>query len=592
MLLDASWQQLTCTYDGVVAIQRGVICQLAAISYSFVILNSIYSFSRKRSSACWPRLWRMMPTFTAAVISCYVAAVSPADPSYPTEIAVITLSAAIIPALSTGSTSRSSLVGSVLVFAGVLLAESAGVRLASSCAVVPLAVLDIPLAMMWIGAGLILIVSVSPSAVLITSPTDAAYAEDVQTSERPRTLAETLTFSFLNSIIAAGALRQLRFADLLLVPAVASTAAAARRLLDRLQRAEIVRPTLGTMLFSRFWLPFVILGALQGASTAITFAGPLLLNALLQYLDSGSGTDSILTSPWAGLLWALLLPLQAGVGAIVSTQFSYRAQLLQLQVRAGVTAAVFKQMLIRSPIAKGGGDSGEIINFISVDVQKIMDAVSSMHQFWSLPLQVAVTLYLLYTQLRWAFVAGLVVLAFFTPLNVFVSRRIGSLTAVMMAHRDDRVKATSELLSGIRNVKLLSWEDLMIARVASARSLEVRALTVRKYLDAVCVFLWASTPVLISLATFVTAAALGGELSSAQVFTSLSLLNLLISPMNAFPWVGAGEEQGLTSRKPFSLLFFSPISSEGDNWFVRSASVVTSPRFFSFCSHRQPRQFS
>jgi ATP-binding cassette subfamily C (CFTR/MRP) protein 10 len=92
--------------------------------------------------------------------------------------------------------------------------------------------------------------------------------------------------------------------------------------------------------------------------------------------------------------------------------------------------------------------SGLLINFLSVDIQKIMDAVSSLHQFWSLPVQVAVTLYLLFTQVQWAFLAGLAVLAVFTPLNMVVSRRIGKLTGLMMNARDVRVRMTGELLAG------------------------------------------------------------------------------------------------------------------------------------------------
>ena len=108
--------------------------------------------------------------------------------------------------------------------------------------------------------------------------------------------------------------------------------------------------------------------------------------------------------------------------------------------------------------------------------------------------QVTVTLYLLYTQLHWAFLAGVCILVAFTPLNVLVSRRIGSLTGVMMTHRDVRIRVTGELLSGIRSVKALAWEMPLLTRIRAARALEFRALAARKYLDAVCVFLWASTP--------------------------------------------------------------------------------------------------
>jgi len=42
--------------------------------------------------------------------------------------------------------------------------------------------------------------------------------------------------------------------------------------------------------------------------------------------------------------------------------------------------------------------TGEITNFMSTDVNRIVNFCPSFHQFWSLPFQVAITLVLLYFQ--------------------------------------------------------------------------------------------------------------------------------------------------------------------------------------------------
>ena len=162
--------------------------------------------------------------------------------------------------------------------------------------------------------------------------------------------------------------------------------------------------------------------------------------------------------------------------------------------------------------------------------------------------QVGVTLYLLYTQVSWAFAAGLVVIAVFIPINMVISARIGALTGVMMTARDERLRVTGETLRSMRVVKSMCWEGALGDRIRAARSREVAALTSRKYLDAACVYLWAATPVLVAVATFAAVVALDGggggggssPLSAASVFTTLSLLNMLIFPMNALPWVVTG----------------------------------------------------
>lgn len=83
----------------------------------------------------------------------------------------------------------------------------------------------------------------------------------------------------------------------------------------------------------------------------------------------------------------------------------------------------------------------------------------------------------------------------------------------------------------------------------------MKQLKGRKYLDAWCVFFWATTPVLVSVLTFVTWGLTQGDpatLSPARVFTTLALFNLLIMPLNAFPWVlnGIVEAKVYSQSRP------------------------------------------
>jgi len=52
---------------------------------------------------------------------------------------------------------------------------------------------------------------------------------------------------------------------------------------------------------------------------------------------------------------------------------------------------------------------------------------------------------------------------------------------------------------------------------AVLRDLELKHLRGRKYLDALCVYFWATTPVVMSILTFVTYVLLGNKLTAATV---------------------------------------------------------------------------
>ena len=107
----------------------------------------------------------------------------------------------------------------------------------------------------------------------------------------------------------------------------------------------------------------------------------------------------------------------------------------------------------------------------------------------------------------------------------------------------------SELLSGIRVIKYFGWEPYFAQKVFQSREEELKYLKGRKYLDAVCVYLWATTPVLISVLTFALFALLGNQLTAAKVFTSVALFAMLTGPLNAFPWALNGLVESFVSLK-------------------------------------------
>ena len=115
---------------------------------------------------------------------------------------------------------------------------------------------------------------------------------------------------------------------------------------------------------------------------------------------------------------------------------------------------------------------------------------------------------------------------------------IMNLTAIFLSLPSiNRLELTSELLHHIRTIKMYAWESPFLREIFTTRGEEVAYLKIRKYLDALCVYFWATTPVLVSLSTFSMYSLRGGELTASVVFTSLSLFNILIHPLNAFPWV-------------------------------------------------------
>ncbi|GJP49406.1 hypothetical protein CLOM_g8620 [Closterium sp. NIES-68] len=252
--------------------------------------------------------------------------------------------------------------------------------------------------------------------------------------------------------------------------------------------------------------------------------------------------------PWSyGLACALAIGATSALRAFLGAHYSYRLARMGLKLRAAITTCVFAKVLAVSVAQRGSFEGGEVQTLMSVDADRLVNLVMSLHDLWGLPLQILVALLLLYWQVSYAFLAGLAVVLLLIPVNRWLADRIGAASKQMMASKDARVQAMQELLDHMASVRAMAMEGAVLKRVNAARRQELSALAVRKYLDAWCVYFWACTPVLFSLSTFSSLLLIGRSLNAPVVFTSLALFNVLLGPLNSFPWVINGIVEALIS---------------------------------------------
>ncbi|XP_070788596.1 ATP-binding cassette sub-family C member 10 [Pituophis catenifer annectens] len=286
-----------------------------------------------------------------------------------------------------------------------------------------------------------------------------------------------------------------------------------------------------SVLHAAFGLRYYSLGFLKLAGGLLGFSGPLLLNLLVSFMESHQEPLS------HGVLYALGLFASSFLGAILRNQFNYEINKIILTVRTAVISAIYQKALRVNGSSLASFTTGEIVNFMSTDTDRLVNFCFSFHELWSLPFQFAITLYLLYQQVGIAFLGGLALAVLLVPINKVIANCIMKKNKEMLKHKDVRVKLMTELLGGMRVIKFYAWEPHFDAKVKACRAKELKSLRAIKYLDAVCVYLWAALPVVVSIVIFITYVLLGHQLSATKVFTALALVGMLILPLNNFPWV-------------------------------------------------------
>lgn len=322
-------------------------------------------------------------------------------------------------------------------------------------------------------------------------------------------------------------------------------------------------------LHSCFAWEFYSIGILKFVGDCVGFASPLLLNQLVAFIESKSEKKE------DGYFYAIGLCLAALVSALCNAHFNFLMAKVGMKIRSAIVTLVYRKTLTLSPKSFSLFSTGEVVNFMSTDTDRIVNSCPSFHAFWSIPFQLAVTFYLLYTQVGLAFLAGVCFAVILIPINKFIALKIGSLSTKMMEKKDERVEICSEVLQGIRTLKMHVWEEHFLSKILRVRESELYFLKGRKYLDAMCVFFWATTPVIIAVLTFTCYSFLGGQLTASRVFTTIALLNMLIAPLNAFPWVLNGLVEAWVSVSRVQKLltlsdldlheYYHPLPIDNDN---------------------------
>uniref|UniRef100_A0A7N8YRJ2 ATP-binding cassette, sub-family C (CFTR/MRP), member 10 n=1 Tax=Mastacembelus armatus TaxID=205130 RepID=A0A7N8YRJ2_9TELE len=303
------------------------------------------------------------------------------------------------------------------------------------------------------------------------------------------------------------------------------------------------------VLHKAFGSRYYLLGVLKVVVNMLSFAGPLLLSSLVNFMEEQGAPVS--TGVWCtlGLFAATLL------SSVLRNIFVFEVSKVALSARAALVSAIYSKALQVSSSSLAGFTLGEVVNLMSTDTDRVVNFFNSFHELWSLPFQFSITLYLLYVQVGVAFLGGLCVALLLVPLNKFLASRILSNNKHMLRHKDSRVKVMTEILFGIRVIKFYNWEPHFTQKVTNYRNQELSHLKAIKYLDAMCVYTWAALPVVISILTFITYVLLGNQLTAAKVFTTLALVGMLIFPLNCFPWVLNGILEAKVSLERIQRFF-------------------------------------
>lgn len=136
---------------------------------------------------------------------------------------------------------------------------------------------------------------------------------------------------------------------------------------------------------------------------------------------------------------------------------------------------------------------------MAIDAERIVGYVLMYNMLWSSPIQIGIALYLLYQQLGTSSFAGVGVMILLIVLNGFTGQRFKTITGILMKQKDKRMRLMSEILQGIKVLKLYAWEGTFADHITDIRNKEIKALRNLAFVSAGMMFAFSTTPLMVSL---------------------------------------------------------------------------------------------
>ncbi|KAG6499452.1 hypothetical protein ZIOFF_039240 [Zingiber officinale] len=346
-------------------------------------------------------------------------------------------------------------------------------------------------------------------------------------------LLSLATLSWLDPLLSLGAKRPLELKDIPLLAKQDRSKTCYKILNASWQKLKLENPnkpqSLALSIFRSFWKEAALNAVFAGLNTAVSFVGPYLISYFVDYLSGNIVFRN------EGYILASVFFAAKLTETITARQWYIGVDILGMHVRSALTPMVYRKGLRLSSSARQSHTSGEIINYMAVDVQRVGDYSWYLHDIWMLPLQIILALTILYKNVGIATIATLLATIFSIIVTIPLAKVQEQNQDNLMAAKDERMRKTFECLKTMRILKLQAWEDLYRLKLEEMRNVEFKWLRKALYAQSFITFIFWGSPIFISVITFATSILLGHHLTAGGVLSALATFRILQDPLRSFP---------------------------------------------------------
>ena len=254
------------------------------------------------------------------------------------------------------------------------------------------------------------------------------------------------------------------------------------------------KPSLWLAMFRGFGGPYFRAAVFKTMSDVLAFAQPQLLRLLIAWVDSHRRPN-----PQPIIRGVAIAAAMFGVSVaqtVCLNQYFQRAFETGMRIRSSLTAMIYAKSLKLSNEGKASKSTGDIVNYMAVDTQRLQDLTQYGQQLWSAPLQITLCMVSLYQLVGLPMLAGVGVMILSIPLNGVIARIMKRLQKEQMKNKDSRTRLMTEILNNMKSIKLYAWGQAFMKKLNFIRN-DRELNTLRKIgaAQSVANFTWSCTPI-------------------------------------------------------------------------------------------------
>ncbi|XP_053813142.1 ATP-binding cassette sub-family C member 6 isoform X1 [Vidua chalybeata] len=299
-----------------------------------------------------------------------------------------------------------------------------------------------------------------------------------------------------------------------------------------LQSKHSQRGPLLRMFWSMFGTYFLLSTVCLVICDIFLFSTPKVLSLFLKFIEDQAAPS------WLGYFYAFSMFLLGCLQTLFEQRYMYMCLVLGLRLRTAVTGLVYRKILVMSNASRKAATTGEIVNLVSVDVQKLMDLIIYFNGTWLAPIRIIICFVFLWQLLGPSALTAIAVFLFLLPLNFVITKKRSQFQETQMKHKDERAKLTNEILSNIKVIKLYGWEKTFMEKVLGIRKQELQALKRSQILFSASLVSFHSSTFLITFVMFAVYTLVDNThvLDAEKAFVSLTLINILNTAHSFLPF--------------------------------------------------------